>query len=330
MMLSFLIQNSRKQDVNMKNKALIQVLAAIFLAIIAGYLTGSDKEIFGVTFLQLYTLIGQLFLNALTLVVVPLVASSIIMGAARIGGEGSLGSLGLKTFGYFILTTLIAITIGFVTVTLIEPGVAQKPVNVEINAAQMKKIAELETLGQGGTFQKIEQILYKLIPSNILYVASQGQMLGLIFFCLCFGYFISKIDPQPGSVMLAFWNGLFQIMMKITHLVMKALPIGVFGLVAKVVATTGEGAFSSIAWYTITFFVALLIYAAIALPLLLRFVANVNPLAHLRAMGPALLTAFSTSSSAATLPLTLECLEKEPTSLIGSVALLSRLVPHSI
>ena len=126
----------------MKNKALIQVFTAIFLAILAGYLTGSDKAIFGVTFLQLYTLIGQLFLNALTLVVVPLVASSIILGAARIGGEGSLGNLGLKTFGYFILTTLIAIAIGFITVTLIEPGVAQTPPQVEITAAQMNKLAE--------------------------------------------------------------------------------------------------------------------------------------------------------------------------------------------
>lgn len=294
----------------MKNKVLIQVFVAIFLAIIAGLLSGPDKGIFGITFVQIYALIGQLFLNALTLVVVPLVASSIITGTARMGGEGSFGTLGKKTFGYFILTTVIAVAIGFIVVTLIEPGVSQNPSQMQKTNFQMNNLAEIEAQGQGGTFHKIEQLLYKLIPSNILYVASQGQMLGLIFFSLLFGYFISKIDAQPGSVMLAFWNGLFQIMMKITHVVMKALPIGVFGLVAKVVATTGSEAFLSVAWFTFTVFVALLLYAGIVLPLLLKFVANVSPIAHFKAMGPALLTAFSTSSSAATLPLTLECLEK--------------------
>ena len=135
-------------------------------------------------------------------------------------------------------------------------------------------------------------------------------MLGLIFFSLLFGYFISKIDVEPARIMLGFWNGVFQIMMKITHLVMKALPIGVFGLVAKVVATTGSEAFLSVAWFTLTVLVALNIYMFIVLPILLKFVGKVSPLAHFKAMGPALLTAFSTSSSAATLPLTLECLEK--------------------
>ena len=99
-------------------------------------------------------------------------------------------------------------------------------------------------------------------------------------------------------------------MMKITHLVMRALPIGVFGLVAKVVATTGAEAFLSVAWFTLTVLIGLFIYAVIVLPLLLKLIAKVSPVAHFYAMGPALLTAFSTSFSAATLPLTLECLEK--------------------
>lgn len=178
------------------------------------------------------------------------------------------------------------------------------------NAAQLAKLAEIEARGQVGTFDKIAELLLKLIPSNILAVASQGQMLGLIFFSLLFGYFISQIEPQSGQVMLNFWNGVFQIMMKITHLVMRALPIGVFGLVAKVVATTGAEAFLSLAWFTLTVILGLIIYAGVVLPLLLKLIGKVSPVAHFRAMGPALLTAFSTSSSAATLPLTLECLEK--------------------
>lgn len=293
----------------MKNHVLIKVFAAIVLAIIAGILTGPDKGLFGVTFLQIYNLIGQLFLNALTLVVVPLVASSIISGTARMGSDGSFGTLGSKTFGYFVLTTTLAVLVGLACVMILEPGTAQKPMAVE-STAQIAKLAEIEAQGQGGTFEKIGQLLLKLIPSNILAVAAQGQMLGLIFFSLLFGYFISQIEAQAGQVMLNFWNGVFQIMMKITHLVMRALPIGVFALVAKVVATTGKEAFFSLAWFTLTVLLGLAIYAGIVLPLLLKFVAKVSPLAHFRAMGPALLTAFSTSSSAATLPLTLECLEK--------------------
>lgn len=294
----------------MKNKVLIKVFTAIILAIVAGFLTGPDTSIFGVKFLQIYSLIGQLFLNALTLVVVPLVASSIVLGAARMGTEGSLGTLGVKTFGYFILTMVLAILVGLICVMIIQPGHSHTASGLEKTMTQMTKLAEIEAAGQGGAFHQIEQLLLKLIPSNILAVASQGQMLGLIFFCLLFGYFISKIETQPGHVMLNVWNGVFQIMMKITHLVMLALPFGVFGLVAKVVATTGLDAFLTVAWYTLTVLLALLIYAGIVLPLLLKFIGKVSPIAHFRAMGPALLTAFSTSSSVATLPLTLECLEK--------------------
>ncbi len=294
----------------MKNKVLLKVFAAIILAVIAGFLSGPDKGIFGITFLQIYSLIGQLFLNALTLVVVPLVASSIILGAARMGSEGSFGTLGVKTFGYFVLTMVLAIFVGLICVLLIQPGVSQTGIGLENNMTHLTRLAEIEAEGKGGAFQQIEQLFLKLIPSNILAVASQGQMLGLIFFCLLFGYFISKIDTHPGQIMLNLWNAVFQIMMKITHLVMLALPIGVFGLVAKVVATTGMEAFLTLAWYTLTVILALLIYTLIVLPLLLKFVAKVSPVAHFRAMGPALLTAFSTSSSVATLPLTLECLEK--------------------
>src|SRR5262245_42611129 len=115
----------------MKNKALIKVFAAIFLAIAAGFLSGPEESIFGVTYLEIYTLIGQLFFNALTLVVVPLVASSIITGSARMSSDGSFGTLGIKTSSYFILTIVLAVTIGLVCVKLIEPGVSQNVIGLE-------------------------------------------------------------------------------------------------------------------------------------------------------------------------------------------------------
>lgn len=291
----------------MKNKALLQVFIAIILAILAGWMTGPDEELFGVPYLQYYSLIGQLFLNALTLVVVPLVCASIVTGAARMGTEHSFGSLGTKTLGYFALSLFLAVGIGLFCATLISPGSFQ-----ELTAAlpQEPHIVKMTEQLESSAFSKIEQIILKIIPSNIIAVASQGQMLGLILFSLLFGYFITKIDEKPGAIVLGLFQGIFQIMMKITHLIMKALPIGVFGLVAKVVATTGLESFASVALYFMTVLSGFLIFGLIAMPLLLKLVAKVSPLAHLKAMAPALFTAFTTSSSVATLPLSIECLEK--------------------
>lgn len=292
----------------MKNRVLLRVFIAIVLAIIAGWVTGSDMQLFGVPYVKIYGLIGQLFLNALTLVVVPLVASSVITGTARMGSEQSFGSLGVKTFGYYIGLSFLAVVVGLCFTLLINPGLQS---TTTFAPGEGQRLTELVTQSQSsGGFEKIEQILLKLIPSNILAVAAQGQMLGLIFFSLLFGYFISKIEPHPASIVLGFWKGIFQVMMSITHLVMKALPIGVFGLVAKVVATTGTAAFASVALFSLTIVISLLVFALIVLPLILLFIGKINPILHYRAMAPALFTAFSTSSSVAALPITIECIEQ--------------------
>src|SRR3984893_14705031 len=109
----------------MRNSALLKVFGAIVLAIIAGLLSGPDKGVFGITFLQIYDVLGRLFLNALTLVVVPLVSASIIIGTARVGAEESFGSLGAKTFGYFIGTAFLAVLIGLAFAILISPGISE-------------------------------------------------------------------------------------------------------------------------------------------------------------------------------------------------------------
>lgn len=292
----------------MKSHILIKVIIAMILALAAGWYTGPDMPIFGVPALKIYSLIGQLFLNALNLVVVPLVASSIISGTARMGSEPSFGKLGMKTFGYYILTSTLAVIVGLLITLVISPGISQNTVLPNLSMGEETKLAEIAAHSDG--FAKISEILLKLIPSNILAAAAQGQMLGLILFSLFFGFFISRIESHPSSIMTAFWKGVFQIMMAITHAVMLALPIGVFGLVAKVAATTGFEAISSVALFFATVVLGLAIFGFIVLPMILASVAKVNPLMHLRAMAPALFTAFSTSSSSAALPITIECVEK--------------------
>ncbi len=287
---------------DMKNKVLLKVLVSIVLAFIAGFLTDPSSPL-----IKIYDLIGQLFLNALTLVVVPLVASSIITGTARMGSEQAFEKLGAKTFGFFFLNSMSAAVLGLLLATVIQPGAFSGEIS---SLSVSSKMAQIQASAEISTFDQFAQILLKIIPSNILAVASQGQMLGLIFFCLLFGFFISRIDSEPAAVVLGFWKGIFQIMMKITHLVMKALPIGVFGLVAKVVATTGMEAIRSGAWFFLTVTLGLLLHTVVTLPIFLKVIAKVNPIRHFQAMGPAILTALSTSSSAATLPITIDCIEK--------------------
>ncbi len=294
----------------MKNSILIKVLIAIALAVCAGLWSGTDKNLYGVTYLQMYGLIGQLFLNALNLVVVPLVSASIITGTAKMGSGGSFGSLGSKIFGYFILTSFLAIVIGLLTAIALEPGVAKDGTMIT-SPLDASKVTELKQQAESGAFVKIEQLLLKVIPSNIIYAAAHGQMLGLILFCIVFGYFCAQLDSQTSSIILGFWEGVSKVMMKITHLVIKALPIGVFGLVAKAIATTGLDAIGAVASFFLTVILGFVVYVFIVLPLLLKFVAKVSPLAHFKAMVPALVTAFSTTSSAATLPVTFECIEKK-------------------
>lgn len=283
------------------------VILAILLGMASGSMAGTTGGIFGITFFSIFDLIGKLFINSLMLIVVPLVSASIITGIARIGNENTMGRLGLKIFGFYIFTSFIAILIGLFAVNVFNPGAfftehGSTAISAEA-AAQLK-----EDLASGHGLS-ISAVILQIIPSNIV-DAFQGQMMGLIFFSLLFGYAVSKIEHHPQSIVLGFWQGIFQTMLVITDVIMKFLPIGVFCLVAKSFATAGLDSLRSLALFFITVVFGLSLFMFVALPLLLKFIARVNPWNHFRAMAPALVTAFSTSSSSATLPVTMECVEK--------------------
>ncbi len=274
------------------------VFIAILLAILFGSLVGDKAALFGITYYEMVDILGRLFLNALTLIVVPLVSSSIIIGVSRIGGEEDFKRLGTKMFGFYIGTSLLAILIGLFFVNLIAPGMGQLP------------HSEMPAHGLEGSGSSLLSTLMSIIPSNIVNAFSKGEMLGLIFFSLLFGYSISKIDSGPSATLKSFFEGLFQAMIRFTHIIMKFLPIGVFCLVAKVFMTTGIRSLGSVSLFLLTVLLGLVTFMFIALPLLLMWIGKVKPIRHFKAMSPALLTAFSTSSSSATLPITIECVEK--------------------
>ena len=291
-----------------KKKSPWLIFAAIILAIIAGSWTKTDAQIFGIYFYEIYDLLGKLFINALTLVVVPLISSSIITGIARIGNESDFGRIGAKTFTFYLGTSLVAILIGLFFVNILGPGYS---INSEmIQAYETSKTDQVQQYVATQEGNKISNLILQIIPSNVVDAFSQGHMLSLIFFSLLFGYAVSKIESHPLSILLGFWQGVFQTMLKITEIILKFLPLGVFCLVAKVFATTGIASLRSIGMFTIAVILGLSVFVFLALPLLLKIIGKVRPYRHFKAMSPALITAFSTSSSSATLPITIECVEK--------------------
>jgi Na+/H+-dicarboxylate symporter len=286
-----------------------QILIALALAVIAGLLTGTEAGLLGVTFYSIFDFVGKLFLNALKMLIVPLIVSSIIVGVAGIGGSAGLGRLGGKTLLYYVTTSLLAILVGLMVVNLISPGVVDgQPAKdlIGLTADTSSFADKVEGKGAGD----VVEVFLRMIPTNVVEAASSGQMLGLIFFSLLYGFFMTRITEDYAEAQYNFWQGVFEVMLKITDLVMKFAPLGVFALVAKVVASTGFGAFAPLALFFFSVVSALAIHVFITLPLLLTFVGKVRPHRQFRAMSPALLTAFSTASSSATLPLTMECVEK--------------------
>ena len=286
-----------------------QILIALIAGVVVGLLTQPDATLFGVSNLRIYNFIGTLFLNALRMVIVPLIMASIITGVAGVGGEKGLGRLGAKTLVYYLATTLLATLVGLALVNAIQPGIVDgQPAGSRLGLAENTAAVLGQMTGTGAG--DIAEVFLRMVPVNVVAAAAEGQMLGLIFFSLLFGYFMTRLESDLSTVLTRMWRAIFETMMRITMWVMKFAPLGVFALVAVTVATTGFDAFLPLLSFCITVLLGLAIHSLITLPLLLRWAGGVSPWAHFRAFSPALLTAFSTASSSATLPITLECAQK--------------------
>ena len=283
-----------------------QIAIALVLAAATGALLSQDSS-----WITVCDYIGRLFLSALKMLVVPLIVSAIISGLIGIGGDdsGQLGRLGYKTAFYYLATTTLAVVTGLAFGNLLTPGIingqpAGERLGLEASTEQV--IGQVEGQGMGD----VAGIFLRMFPPNIFAAAAADQMLGLIVFSLLIGFFIRRLPESLYAAQRGFWDGLYQVMIGITGLVIRFAPLGVYGLVTAVVARTGWGAFTPLLIFFIAVTGALALHMFVTLPVLLRFVGGVSPMAHFQAMAPALMTAFSTSSSSATLPLTIECVEK--------------------
>ena len=286
-----------------------QILIALVLAGIIGRLITEDTSIFSVPLVSVFDFVGTMFINALKMLIVPLIASSIVVGVAGIGSSSNLGRLGGKTILFYASTTLFAILIGLFLVNLVQPGLVDGEPARDLLALDADVSDVAAKVGGKGAGDVVE-IFLRMVPPNIIAAAAQGEMLGLIFFSILFGYFMTRLEHEAAEPLFRFWDGLFKVMMKMTEFVMAFAPIGVFGLVAETIVRTGFDAAGPLLVFALTVLGALAFHAMVTLPILIKVIAKVSPLWLYKAVSPALLTAFSTASSSATLPVTMDCLEK--------------------
>ncbi len=272
-----------------------QILIALFISIIIG--------LFLTDYVSYVTWMGDLFLRALKMIIVPLILSSIISGVTNIGDAHNLGRLGLKTISYYVVTSTFAIITGLILVNIIQPGVGA-------DLGFRKEVDELAAASGD-----LGDIILRLIPTNIFDALVSADMLAIIFFSILFGFFITRIQSEFKETLTKFFNAVFDVMMKLTSFIIKFTPLGILGIVAGVVAEqAGDreallGILERLGLYMSAVLVGLIFHATITLPLILKFFARANPWLHFQAVTTPLLTAFSTSSSSATLPLTMEAVE---------------------
>jgi len=271
-----------------------QILIAILFGIGFGYLfTDSVKYI---------TWIGDVFIRMLKMIIIPLIFSSIISGVSSIQGGREFGKLTFKTWLYYISSSLAAILTGLVLVNLIQPGVG----------AQIGFTEDVSKFKSNNS--SFSDILMNIIPTNILKASVEEQMLSLIFFAMFIGFFINRIPNEHYRNLLKdFANATFELMMKITRFIIKITPFGVFAILAGIVAKNVDNLyeiFSRLGLYSVTVLGALAFHFLITLPLYLRLFGKVKPYHHIKSLSSALLTAFSTCSSSATLPVTMDNLRK--------------------
>jgi proton glutamate symport protein len=277
----------------MKNLALYwQILIAFALSVLYG--------LFFSEHVHLVAWMGDIFIKALKMIIIPLIFTSIISGIANVGSGDNLGRLGFKTVAYYLSTSTAALFTGLVIVNIFKPGVG----------ADLGFANQVEGLGVAK--ESFGSTLMNIVPDNLFIAMVENQMLSIIFFAILMGFFITKTKEKSQKILLGFFDSLFELIMKITLFVIRFTPYGIFGIVAKQIAENNDlvELFSRLGLFMLVVILALFIHAFIVLPIVLKTIGRVSPIKHFNAMRTPLITAFSTSSSNATLPLTMNAVKK--------------------
>jgi len=277
------------------NTLLYLMLIGISMGGVCGWVFGKEMLI--------VDWIGEMFLDTLKMLVIPLIVSSMIVGITGLGDIRKVGKAGTITLVYFLSTSGIAVIAGIIVVNIMQPGLG-----VELTTDIPEKVAGKESIG-------ITDILESFVTPNLFESMAKMEILPIIMFSLVFGGVLTTLG-EKGKLVISVFDGINIAIMKIVHLVMYFAPLGVFALISSKLGAAGGGdlflaELLKIGKFAATVISGLLIHALITLPAILYFVAKQNPLTYFKNMSGALTTALSTASSAATLPVTIECVEEE-------------------
>lgn len=264
---------------------------------------------FGDTVIAWLHPIGQLFLRLIQMVIVPLVFASLLVGVASLGDVRKLGRLGGKTLGLYLATTAIAVTIGLVCANIIQPGNFMSEADRVSLLSQFSSAAGTRVTAAAQAPSTVDTLL-SVVPTNPVASLTNGNMLQIIFFAIVFGISLTLLGPGEATPVVAFFDKVQQAMIILIQLVMELAPYGVAALVAEVVGLSGWSVLQALLVYGLTVVIGLAIHASLVYGSLVQAVARISWLGFMRAIRQAQLIAFSTSSSSATLPVSLRCAQE--------------------
>ena len=273
----------------MKLKVHTQILIAIGLGIAVGVIFGEKAA-----HLQI---VGDIFIRLLKMIIIPLILSSMVAGIVSLGDTHKLGSIGLKTFIYYTVTTTLAVGVGLALVNIIHPGSG-----VDLATGTSVDLTDREV-------PSVVSIIEDIIPANLTDAIAKDKVLAVIFFSLILGIAISHTGVK-GKPLVQLFESFNAVMMKITGWIMHLAPFGVFALMANTIGKMGLSVIKPLAVYMATVTLGLVIHAFVTLPLILYIFGKYSPLKFFKDAFSAVATAFSTASSAATLPITMDCLQE--------------------
>ncbi len=268
-----------------------QVLIALIAGVAFGWWAPTASQEIG--------FLGDLFLSLLKMIIIPLIFTSLVSGIASLGDVKAVGRVGIRTVVYYTLSTTLAIAVGLTLVNIINPG-------AHLDFASSAGLPE----GFSTATSTLPEFLLRMVPQNIVAAMAAGDVLPVIVFALLFGLFLTRLNGPNVDAVHRVVDGILEIIQALTLAIVKLAPIGIFALLAREVARSGPGIIWDLRYYFVTVGLGLLIHALVTLPTILLLIGGRQPVAYGRTMAPAVATAFSTASSSATLPLSMECSEE--------------------
>ncbi len=286
----------------------------ILISLAAGVVAGFIANFFGLEWLQSIFAgiepIGTAWIRMITMIVIPLVVASLLVGTASLGDIRKLGRIGGKTIFFYMSTTAVAVVIGLGLSNLVRPGAGVDPATRDALSSQFEGQASASMQLAAEKPSWVETLI-EMIPRNPVQAAANMELLPLIFFTIMFGAALTLIEEEKKNAVLTFFDGVNQVSMVMIDWVMKLAPIAVFALIASIVAQFGFDLLQSLLIYAVTVVAGLLLHMGITYMGIVKFISKLSPWNFLKKANKAQLIAFSTSSSNATLPVTIETAEED-------------------